>query len=131
MENNINGNFVGAEYLQGIDKGAEFVVDGVVIGLPFNLAQVVDRFGKEIIPNSLGIYHLFYHDQLVYIGMSKSIRGRLLQHLKDKDMPFNNCLWFVAHCWKEDATIEEVLGIEYRMIKKFKPVLNSMYANCR
>lgn len=125
------GDFIGIEYLECIEMSNDFIVDGKVIGKPFNLQMVLSRFGKEIIPNCLGIYHLFYKDQLIYIGMSKNIRGRLLQHLKDKDMPFNSCLWFCAHMWREDATIEDVLRIEYKMIKKFKPVLNSVHANCR
>jgi excinuclease UvrABC nuclease subunit len=132
MPNNVE--YIGKEYLKGIRKSAPFVVDGDVIGVPFNLQQVIDRYGKEIIPDELGIYHLFYEDQLVYIGMSKSIRGRLRQHLKDKDMPFNNVLWFCSSNWKEGApalTIEQTLEVEYQMIKHFKPVLNSMHANCR
>ena len=63
--------------------------------------------------------------------MSKNLNGRLLCHLKDKDMEFNNVLWFCASEWKKDATISEVLKIEHKMIKKYKPVLNSVYANCR
>ena len=131
QQTDVSGSFIGIEYLEGIEMSNDFTVDGVVIGKPFNLQMVVSRFGKEIIPNCLGIYHLFYKDQLIYIGMSKNIRGRLLQHLKDKDMPFNNCLWFCADMWREDATIEDVLKLEYIMIKKFKPVLNSVHANCR
>lgn len=132
LKANDNSGFIGGEFLiKSIGTSSPFIVDGVVIGLPFNLQNLVYNFGKEIIPNCLGIYHLFYEDQLVYIGMSKNIRGRLIQHLKDKDMPFNNCLWFCAGNYKKDATIGEILRIEYEMIKKFKPVLNSLHANCR
>ena len=125
-------DFIGQKYLKGIELSSPFVVDGQVIGYPFNLEQVVNRFGKEIIPDELGIYQLFYNDQLVYVGMSKSIRGRLRQHLKDEDMPFNNVLWFCSSIFKDGgASIKETLELEYRMIKRFKPVLNSMHANCR
>jgi hypothetical protein len=125
-------NFIGSEYLEGILTSEEpFVVDGKVIGLPFNLDMLITKYGKLIIPDVLGIYHLFYEDQLVYVGMSKNLRGRLLGHLKDKDMVFNNVLWFCASKWKEDATIADVLKIEHRMIKRYKPVLNSLHANCR
>ena len=119
--------FIGEDLLEGISKAAPFVVDGETIGVPFNLQQVVDAYGKEMIPDQLGIYHLFFEDQLVYVGMSKSIRGRLRMHLKDKDMPFNNVLWFCSG----DLTIKQTLTIEYKMIKKFKPVLNSMHCNCK
>ena len=63
--------------------------------------------------------------------MSKKLRGRLLGHIKDKDMPFNNCLWFCAEKLGEGYGIKEVLDLEYKMIKKFKPILNSVHANCR
>ena len=124
-------NFIAKEYLNGVDKSAPFYSDNKFIGVPFNLQQVIGKFGKYVIPDELGIYHLFYEDQLVYVGMSKSIRGRLRQHLKDEDMPFNNVLWFCASLWKENATVEDVLKVEYKMIKKYKPVLNSQGANCR
>ncbi len=127
-------NYIGNDLLKKHDiETAEnpFCYDGLVIGLPFNLKQLVERMGKEHIPKKLGIYHLFYNDQLVYIGMSKNLRGRLTCHLKDKDMPFNNVLWFTANNYKEDATISDILKIEYNMIKLFKPVLNSLHANCR
>ena len=125
-------DFIGKKELEGIELSSPYVVDGNVIGHPFNLEQVIARFGKEIIPDELGIYHLFYKDQLVYIGMSKSIRGRLRQHLKDKDMPFTNVLWFCSSMMRDGGIdIAETLDIEYKMIKKFKPVLNSMHANCR
>lgn len=125
-------NYIGKEFLECIDKSDKpFVLDGVEIGMPFNLQMLVNQYGKKAIPNCLGIYHLFYNDQLVYIGMSKNLRGRLLGHLKDKDMPFNNVLWFCAHLWKEDATVADVLRIEHNMIKRYKPALNCTHANCR
>jgi len=123
--------FIFDSVLEGIGRSSPFICNGKVIGKPFNLDQLVNKYGKEAIPDELGIYHLFYHDQLVYIGMSKSIRKRLMQHLGDDDMPFNNVLWFCAHRWRENATIADVLKVEYRLIKYFKPVLNGTGANCR
>ena len=128
----VSGSFIGDELLKDIPTSTSpFICVGVVIGLPFDLKCAIQYYGKEIIPDCLGIYHLFYEDQLIYVGMSKNLRGRLLCHLKDKDMPFNNVLWFCADTWKESATIEDVLRIEYKMIKKFKPALNRVHTNCR
>ncbi len=127
--------FIGEGLLKGrVNTCKPFIVNGHEIGTPFNLKDLIKTFGKNIIPDELGVYHLFYHDQLVYIGMSKSIRKRLIQHLRDEDMPFHNVLWFCASNWNEDgskATIKDVLKFEYRLIKTFKPVLNSAIANCR
>ena len=127
-----NDTYIGETLMRGISKAeTPFIVDGVVIGYPFNLRQTINQFGKEIIPNCLGIYHLFYNDRLVYIGMSKNIRGRLLYHLKDNNMPFNNVLWFCASHYKENCTIENILQIECNMIKRFTPSLNTVHASCR
>lgn len=104
-----------------------YIYNNEMIGHPFDLQETIDIFGTSILPNCLGIYHLFYEDMLVYIGMSKNLGGRLLQHLKDEDKCFNNVLWFEL----KDKTIPEVLRIEYNMIKKFKPSLNLSYANIR
>ena len=124
--------YIGQEFLEDIDKAENpYIVDGVVIGLPFNLQMLVNKWGKKMIPDCLGIYHLFYNDQLVYIGMSKNLRGRLITHLKDEDMPFNNVLWFCMHMYTENPTIEQTLRIEHNMIKRFKPALNSKHTNCR
>lgn len=125
-------NFIGEDILKDIPtSNSPFIVDGNIIGIPFSLSHLVNKYGKEVIPNCLGIYHLFYYDQLVYVGMSKNLRGRLLGHLKDSDMVFHNVLWFCANMWKDNTTIEDVLKIEYKMIKKYKPVLNSVHTNCR
>lgn len=104
-----------------------YIYNGEMIGHPFNLKDAISFFGKNVIPNTQGVYHLFYRDMLVYVGMSKSLRGRLVQHLKDEGKVFDNVLWFCC----EDKTIEQVLNIEYNMIKKFKPSLNLTHANAR
>jgi len=38
--------------------------------------------------------------------MSKNIQARLLNHLRNNQMPFNNVLWFCMN----DKTVEEVLS---------------------
>jgi hypothetical protein len=97
--------------------------DGMKIGHPFNLSDAVNELGKEIIPDELGIYHLFLDDHLVYVGMSKNLRERLLYHLKDDEMPFDNVLWFCGNDFK-DKTIKDVLQIEKNLIKRLRPPLN-------
>jgi hypothetical protein len=104
-----------------------FVFKDKVIGHAFNLEDAIAAFGREVIPDVQGIYHLFYKDMLVYVGMSKNLRGRLVQHLKDESKVFHNVLWFCC----ENKTIDEVLEYEYNIIKKFKPSLNLTYANSR
>lgn len=104
-----------------------YIYNGEMIGHPFNLEDVLNFFGEQSIPETQGIYHLFYKDMLVYVGMSKRLRGRLIQHLKDEGKVFDNVLWFEM----PDRTIEEILNIEYNMIKKFKPSLNLTHANAR
>lgn len=130
-QEDFQNKFIGEKYIADIVNDTPFIVENKIIGHPFDLEKLINKFGKEIIPNKLGIYHLFFYDQLVYIGMSKNIRGRLLMHLKDQDMHFNYCLWFTANLYSKKCKIKDILEIEYKMIKKFKPVLNSLHANCR
>jgi hypothetical protein len=102
-----------------------YLFNGEVVGFPFNLDDLVNQFGKDLIPEKLGIYHLFYNERLIYIGMSTKLRSRLLGHLKRKLIPFNYVLWFCADQWKYDATVNDVLDIEMRMIQHHIPPFNS------
>lgn len=112
------------EFLQSIPLSDEpFTYKDRVIGYPFDLHSLVSTYGKEIIPDKLGIYHLFLDERLIYIGMSKNLKERLLYHLNSNDMPFNYCLWFVL----EEMSLKRVLLIEKRLIKSHKPSLNTMH----
>lgn len=95
--------------------------NGDKIGRPFCLKTMVELYGREVIPDDLGWYHLFYEGRLVYIGMSKNLRGRLMYHLKNPDMIFDAVLYFPS-CGT--LTLEQVLKIETKLIKHFKPSLN-------
>jgi hypothetical protein len=97
-----------------------FKSNNIEVGYPFDLDVAVRTFGREIIPEALGIYHLFYKGRLVYIGMSKNLRGRLLYHLKDPDKVFDGVLWFDCN----DRSIENVLNIESKLIRRHMPPLN-------
>ena len=90
------------------------------VGYPFDLKTAIDVFGKEVVPEVQGIYHLFYKGRLVYVGMSKNLRGRLLYHLKDPEKVFDAVLWFKM----EDRSIDEILDFERKMIKHHVPPLN-------
>ena len=61
--------FIGEDLLEGYRELAPFVVDGETIGVPFNLQQLVDAYGKVIRP--IGYIPFVFEDQLVYVGMSK------------------------------------------------------------
>ena len=98
----------------------QFIANGKEIGRPFDLRVAVQTFGREIIPDVQGIYHLFYKGRIVYIGMSKNLRGRLLYHLKDPEKVFDAVLWFNL----EDYSIEQVLNFERKMIIYHVPPLN-------
>lgn len=101
-----------------------FIYKDMNLGHPFCLETTVRLFGKEILPNTLGIYHLFYKGNLVYIGMSQNLRGRLLYHLRDPHKIFDGILIFKAG---DDFTLEDILTIEANMIKEYTPSLNIGY----
>lgn len=98
----------------------QFIANGVEIGRPFDLTIAVQLFGKEVIPDVQGIYHLFYKGRIVYVGMSKNLRGRLLYHLKDPDKVFDAVLWYKL----EEYSIEEILNYERKLIRLHVPPLN-------
>lgn len=113
--------WIGLEDFAGV-RVAEvpFEHDGKVIGLPFNLKDLVEFHTKYTIPATRGIYHLFKGSRLVYVGMSTNIRSGLLGYLRDEDSGFDNVLWF---CMK-DRTLEDIFRIEANMIRHHKPCLN-------
>ena len=123
--------FIGQECLNDISYSEHpFVHNNKVIGYPFNLQQAVSFYGREAVPDKPGIYHLFYNELLVYVGMSKNLRDRLMCHLKDDDMPFNNVLWFCDERFtKEDGSpnVKKLMEVEYKIIKMYKPSLNTQY----
>lgn len=122
--------WIGFEYLSGCKIAKDpFVVDGVTIGMPFNLEDIYNKFGKGIIPDCLGIYHLFMGNKLVYVGMSTSIRKRLMCHLRENLDLFDNCLWFCTAIIDRYNSIEHTRLLEAQMIKKFKPELNIQHRN--
>lgn len=106
-----------------------FVCKGVTIGLPFNLEDLINCDLKRVIPEKVGIYHLFKDDILVYIGMSKNIRKRILGHYTQKEMDFDNVLWFCANTTDGlvNKTVAEIFKIERNMIKFHKPFYNEAY----
>jgi hypothetical protein len=93
---------------------------GQLIGYPFDLVDLISKYTSDILPEGLGVYHLFYQDELVYVGMSKCVKKRLLEHLRCLDMVFDQVLWFMT----PDRTVKEVLDIERRLIKLWNPKLN-------
>lgn len=124
-------DFIGQNILTGLcNENQPFIYDGEIIGYPFDLKGLIDRHGKAIIPNCLGFYHLFFRGRIVYIGMSRKIRGRLLSHLRDENMIFDSVLWFCADMYYENPTVEKILIIESNLIKRFMPPLNLAHANC-
>jgi hypothetical protein len=97
-----------------------FTFKGREIGRPFDLRMAVQLFGTDVIPEGQGIYHLFYEGRIVYIGMSKKLRGRLLYHLKDVEKVFDAVLWYEL----ENYSIEQILSYERKMIQYHTPPLN-------
>lgn len=121
-ETNPNANCELAEFF-GIELYKEpFIHNGVVVGRPYCLASVLGTLGVEMLPAKVGIYHLFFEGRLVYVGMSKNLRKRLVYHFKDKDMIFDGVLHFVME--EPEYTLEDVLRLESKMIKVHKPPFN-------
>lgn len=67
--------------------------------------------------NQAGIYFLYQDDELVYIGQSVNVFGRIAQHIGKKQ--FNQFSWLSC----ERADLNE---LEHRAITKFQPKLNKL-----
>jgi excinuclease UvrABC nuclease subunit len=110
------------EYLVSIRKNP-FIHNHSIIGYPFSIEQLYNNTGKILMPKQQGIYHLFKDDELVYIGMSKNICNRLLDHLRDEKKEFNYGLWFVL----KDKSMNAIYQIEKNLIKYWKPKYNQTH----
>jgi excinuclease UvrABC nuclease subunit len=110
------------EYLVSIRKNP-FIHNNLIIGYPFSIEQLYNNTGKILMPKEQGIYHLFKDDELVYIGMSKNICNRLLDHLRDEKKEFNYGLWFVL----KDKSMNAIYQIEKNLIKYWKPKYNQTH----
>lgn len=97
-----------------------FSYKGQEIGRPIYVEPFISRCGNECIKEELGFYHLFYKDRLVYIGMSRNLRGRIMYHYKNPEMIFDAMLIF----YTPELNIKQVLIIESKLIKHFEPPLN-------
>lgn len=73
---------------------------------------------KEVkVPREQGVYALFLRGDVVYVGMSVSVFGRLNSHIKDKN--FDDVFFFPV---KGDAG--RLKRVEEAFIKALDPLLN-------
>lgn len=97
----------------------DFLVAGISFGRAANIADLLGIFGKYGISESSGIYILFDSGNLQYIGMSKNLRRRLLEHHSDPSKTFD---YFIAKPFND--SISNILKLEQLMIGEFMPPLN-------
>ena len=82
-----------------------FQKEGVKIYSPLNISP--DRNPR--------VYFLLSDEEIMYIGQSKDLQGRIATHRRDKE--FNGVVSFKVY--KEDLTVAEVVNIRH-----YKPPLN-------
>jgi len=70
-------------------------------------------------PYGSGVYAFYHGEELIYIGRSFGLRGRLKQHTLS---PYLNN---VVAIWKE-IPYTEIAEFEKRAIRRFKPILNGL-----
>ncbi len=73
------------------------------------------RRTRQLIQRISGIYFLFRGDDLVYIGQSINVLGRVTAHTSDKD--FDSFAYL-------PCPEKELLAVEALYINEFKPLLN-------
>ena len=95
------------------------------VAYPICLKSLITCLGKDFVPEIIGVYYLYLDKRIVYIGMSKNVRQRVLYHLKANQIPFTHIVWFPLN------TIEDALSFEFKAIKYYKPPLNTVYLMSR
>lgn len=125
-----NTLFYGSDFLKNNNistSSAPFISDNNIIGMPFSLSNLIDNRLKFMIPETRGIYYLFNNDVLVYIGMSRNLQNRLIGHNRNKEMDFNNVIWFSGVTF--NLSLSEIFRLEKQMILRYKPFYNEAYLN--
>lgn len=79
--------------------------------------------------NLMGIYFLYnIHDELVYIGKAKDLKGRLKSHFEgtsDNSCYFSHHFHYAKLIYMDEE--KERASKEKEFIKEFKPIFNTMY----
>jgi hypothetical protein len=121
--------------INNIEEPIGYTVNVTITGIPYYIlpAKVDER--KLIMAKNYwkhtGLYYLFDHGTLVYIGVStRNVYERIISHLKDKI--FDS--YFVFSAENEDLVCNKEVLIkctecESILIKKFSPKYNSQ-SNC-
>lgn len=67
-----------------------------------------------------GLYFLYLGDDLVYIGKSNNIRGRLIQHIDAGDKDFDSWSYF-------EMDVPSCIQAERELIQRFRPKYNLVH----
>lgn len=96
---------------------------GKIITQPFNLDNLINHVGWDVIPTESGWYFLYKDNDLVYVGMSMNLQVRLQSHCAS-DIDFDKCSFVLSGQVKNDLTCQEITEIEYEIIDQLRPALN-------
>lgn len=66
----------------------------------------------------VGVYLLIHNHEIVYVGQTMGLRGRLSQHRRDKTFDRYKFFEFKPENW------ENINAFEERLIRRFKPKYN-------
>lgn len=110
-----------------------FVLDGKKVGRPIDVYAAYKKYGKRIFGSDKGLYFLFYHESLVYIGVGDSsingIGGRIRTHMEDPDKVFTHALWLTKKYLfgRNNVSRLELLEKERQLVRWFTPAWNGQY----
>jgi hypothetical protein len=86
--------------------------------MPFNSKYVytfTDASIRTYAPNASGVYGLFTNNRWVYVGESRDIQARLLQHLNGDNACING--------WNPSSFIFELVSVLYRVQRQNQLIL--------
>lgn len=97
-----------------------FVLFGHDHGKVVLINSVVD-WRYDVIANQQGIYYLFKDGEIVYIGVSKNIRKRIKDHVRNETDFDGVCPVYIG------GNMIDVKRAERFLIRKLKPKYNRQY----
>lgn len=88
----------------------------------------------KLFPRNCGVYKFYSKNQVMYVGKSKNLRSRVMSYFSkshNREKIFIMMKYIDHVDFISTNTHLEALVLEYELIKKYRPMYNSMYKNDR
>jgi hypothetical protein len=91
------------------------LVRGYLEGVTYELFELIENKLQELLRGHSGIYVLYKNDNIYYIGLAKSLHGRIKDHLKDRHQ--NRWNKFSLYVVKRTTFLRDIESLMVRLVK--------------